>query len=68
MPAAVFTEKQVAIIRDFLDDFRDASKKDKPDLIKNASCAVIESTRNLDKRQRKEIRKVSEQKMNISVY
>ena len=58
MPAAVFTEKQLAIIRDLLDEFRHAPKSAKQDVIRSASRAVAEVTPNSDKQQRKEIRKV----------
>ena len=55
MPAAVFTEKQLAIVRDLLDEFRHAPKSAKWDVIRSASRVVAEVTPNSDKQQRKEI-------------
>ena len=67
MPAAVFTEKQLAIVHNLLDDFCHAPKSAKQDVIRSASRAVAEVTLNSDKQQRKEIRKVGNENENFSM-
>jgi len=61
MPSTTFTAAQLNIIKGFLEEFRDAPKRDKAAVVKRASVAIIEKTatnKKDDKGKRKEIRKV----------
>jgi hypothetical protein len=58
MPSTVFNKEQVTIVKGFLEDFRDAPKRQKRNVVKEATTAVIASMPKLDKKRTKEVRKV----------
>lgn len=58
MPTTTFKPEEVAIIKAFLEDFRNASKSQKTDKVKEAARALLKSMPHLNKSKTKEVCKV----------